>query len=78
MYNGVDVHQTRDYIELMCTTFIDKISEKYLATWMKHMYASSLGPTPFPLDANWWRDFDAAVSDSDVKDQAMLAIRQCN
>ena len=24
MYNGVDVHQTRDYIKLTCTTFIDK------------------------------------------------------
>jgi hypothetical protein len=51
MYNGVDVHQTRDYIKLTCTIFIDKISEKYLATWMKHMYASSMGPTPLPSDA---------------------------
>jgi hypothetical protein len=34
MYNGVDVHQTRDYIKLTCTTFIDKISRKYLATWL--------------------------------------------
>jgi hypothetical protein len=32
MYNGVDVHQTWDYIRLTCTTCINKISEKYLAT----------------------------------------------
>jgi hypothetical protein len=73
MYNGVDVHQTRDYIKLTCTTFIDKISEKYLATWMKHMYASSSHPTPFPSDANWWRDFNAAIGDPDPKEQATLA-----
>ena len=51
MYNGVGIHQTRDYIKLTCTIFIDKISEKYLATWMKHMYASSTHPTPLPSDA---------------------------
>jgi hypothetical protein len=73
MYNGVDVHQTRDYIKLTCTTFIDKISKKYLAMWMKPMYASSSRPTPFPLDADWWHDFNAAVGDPDVKEQATLA-----
>ena len=73
MYNGVNVHQTRDYIKLTCTTFIDKISEKYLAMWMKHMYASSSRPTPFPSDANWWRDFNAAIGDPDPKEQGTLA-----
>jgi hypothetical protein len=73
MYNGVDVHQTRDYIKLTCTTFIDKISEKYLATWMKHMYTSSTRPTPLPSDATWWRDFNVATGDPDAKEQATLA-----
>jgi hypothetical protein len=73
MYNGVNVHQTRDYIRLTCTTFINKISEKYLATWMKHMYASSTHPTPLPSDATWWRDFNAATGDPDMKEQAALA-----
>jgi hypothetical protein len=41
MYNGVDIFQTHHYIRLSCTSFIDKISEKYLSTWMKHMYALS-------------------------------------
>ncbi len=36
MYNGVDVLQTRHYIHLSCMSFINKISEKYLSTWMKH------------------------------------------
>jgi hypothetical protein len=73
MYNGVDIHQTRDYIRLTCTTFIDKISEKYLATWMRHMYASSTHPTPLPSDATWWWDFNAATGDPDTKEQATLA-----
>ncbi len=74
MYNGVNVHQTRDYIKLTCTTFIDKISEKYLATWMIHMYASSTCPTPLPSDASWWWDFNAATGrDPDAKVQATLA-----
>jgi hypothetical protein len=41
MYNGIDILQTQHYLQLSCTSFIDKICEKYLATWMKHMYASS-------------------------------------
>jgi hypothetical protein len=34
MYNGVDVHQTRDYIKISCTTYINKICDKYLNSWM--------------------------------------------
>jgi hypothetical protein len=30
MYNRIDVAQTRDYIKISCTTFINKICEKYL------------------------------------------------
>jgi hypothetical protein len=73
MYNGVDVHQTRDYIRLTCTAFINKISEKYSATWMKHMYASSMRLTPLPSDATCWRDFNAATGDPDTKEQAALS-----
>ncbi len=73
MYNGVDVHQTRDYIQLTCTTLINKISEKYLVTWMKHMYASSTHPTSLLLDPNLWREFNASTGDPDVNKQASLA-----
>ncbi len=30
MYNGVDVLQTKDYIKVSCTTYINKICDKYL------------------------------------------------
>ncbi len=71
MYNVVDMLQTCHY--LSCTRFIDKISEKYLSTWMKHMYASSTRSTPFPTDSAWWSKFNKVVGDPDDKAQASLA-----
>jgi hypothetical protein len=44
MYNGIDVLQSRHYVKISCTSFIDKICEKYQATWMKHLYAPSARP----------------------------------
>jgi hypothetical protein len=40
---------------------------------MKHMYASSTRPTPFPTDSAWWSKFNKVVGNSDVKAQALLA-----
>jgi hypothetical protein len=51
MYNGVNVLQTCHYIRLSCTSFINKISTKHLSSWMKHMYASTSHPMPFPTDS---------------------------
>ena len=73
MYNGVDILQTRHYVRLSCTSFIEKISEKYLATWMKHMYAPSTRPTPLPTDHAWWKEFNKATGDPDVTVQTSLA-----
>jgi hypothetical protein len=73
MYNGIDILQMGHYVQLSCTTLINKICEKYLATWMKHMYASSTRPTPFPTDSVWWKEFNKATGDPDVKVQALLA-----
>ncbi len=36
MYNGIDILQTRDYIKISCKTFINKIWDKYLKTWMQN------------------------------------------
>ncbi len=35
MYNGIDVYQTRDYIKIASTSFVDKCCDKYINTWMK-------------------------------------------
>jgi hypothetical protein len=67
MYNGVDVLQTRHYICFSCTSFIHKISEKYLSTWMKQLYAPSTRPTPLPTDAPWGKEFNKAIGDPDKR-----------
>jgi hypothetical protein len=38
MYNRVDIQKTRHYIKLLVKTFIDKVFEPYLKTWMKTCY----------------------------------------
>jgi hypothetical protein len=37
MYNGLDVMQTKGFIKITCTTYIECISAKHLASWMKNL-----------------------------------------
>ncbi len=39
MYNGIDVTQTRDYVKISSRTFINKICDKYLTSWMQNYTA---------------------------------------
>jgi hypothetical protein len=73
MYNGIDILQTRYYIKINLKTFINKIFEPYLATWMKTAYPSPARSTPLPSDPTWLKKFNAAVGDPDTKIQAQLA-----
>ncbi len=73
MYNGIDILQTRYYIKINVKTFVDKIFEHYLATWMKTAYPSPARSTPLPSDPTWLKKFNAAVGDPDKKIQAQLA-----
>jgi hypothetical protein len=48
LYNGLNVIQTRDYIKINCSTYLDKILIKHLSTWMKN-FAVPIGcPTSVP------------------------------
>jgi hypothetical protein len=73
MYNGVDVLQTRDYIKISSKSFIEKICEKYLNSWMQNFTSTEDRPTPLPTDPTWFKKFNAAVGDPDPKVQAKLA-----
>jgi hypothetical protein len=73
MYNGIDVHQTRHYIKISVTSFIDKVFVKHLETWMKSAYPSPARSTPFPSDATWHKSFNAAIGNPDPKHQTKLA-----
>ena len=46
LYNGVDILQTRHYIKLNVKTFIEKVFEKHIETWMKTSYPTPNRSTP--------------------------------
>jgi hypothetical protein len=73
MFNGIDITQTRDYIKISCKSFIDKCSEKHLATWMSSYLIASARLTPLPCDPSWFKKFNAAIGNPDPKKQADLA-----
>ena len=73
MYNGIDVIQTRHYIKISCTSYINKISNKYLQTWMRNYTSTNDRPTPLPTDPAWMKKFNAATGDPDPKVQVRLA-----
>jgi hypothetical protein len=73
MYNGIDILQTCYYIKINLKTFIDKIFEPYLATWMKTAYPSPARSTLLLSDPTWLKKFKVAVGDPDKKLQAQLA-----
>ena len=73
MYNGIDVLQTRDYIKISTTTFIDKICEKYLSSWMQNFTTTEDRPTPLPSDPTWLKKFNTAIGDPDPDVQKKLS-----
>jgi len=73
MYNGIDVLQTRNYIKISCKTFINKICDKCLNSWMQNFTSTEDQLTPLPTDPTWFKKFNTAIGDPDPKMQAKLA-----
>jgi hypothetical protein len=73
VYNGIDVLQTRNYIKISCKTFINKICNKYLNSWMQNFTSTEDQPTLLPTDPIWFKKLNAAIGDPDLKVQAKLA-----
>ncbi len=73
MYNGIDVQQTRNYITILCTTFINKICDKYLNTLMQNYTTTADRLTPLLMEPTWYKRFNAAIGNPDTKHQAQLA-----
>ncbi|KAL9178438.1 LOW QUALITY PROTEIN: hypothetical protein ACHAXT_003768 [Thalassiosira profunda] len=59
MFNGLDVLQTRDYIKVYAKTYIERISEKHLASWM-NLSQMSNRPTPLPTNESFLKSFHTA------------------
>jgi hypothetical protein len=60
-------------MKISSSTFINKISEKYLSTWMNNFTTMADPPTPLPLDPNWIKKFNAAIGNPDSTVQKKLA-----
>jgi hypothetical protein len=73
MYNKVDIYQTRHYIKLNVKTFVDKVFQRHIATWMKTSYPMPNRSTPLPHVDEWLKKFNAAIGDPNKKVQTTLA-----
>ncbi len=73
MYNGVDILQTKHYIKLSVKTFINKVFESHIATWIKTCYPMPSRSTPLPSNQTWLKKFNAAIGDPVAKVQSQLA-----
>jgi len=62
-----------NYIKISTTTFIDKICEKYLSSWMHNFTTTEDRPTSLPSDPTWLKKFNATIRDPDPDVQKKLA-----
>ena len=51
MFNGINVIQTRDYIKIICHTYMEKFCSTYMNTWLNKVPTTKNCPTPLPTDA---------------------------
>jgi hypothetical protein len=77
IYNGINVHQTWHYIKISVRSFISKVFEKHLATWMKSAYPNPAHYTPLPSDSAFQRKFNSSTSNPDRKPNKSW-LRICN
>ncbi len=73
MYNGIDVLQTRHYIKVSVRSFMEKVFEKHLITWMKSAYPSAARSTPLPSDQTFQKKFNSSVGNPDKTTQLNFA-----
>ena len=57
MFNGLDIHQTRDYVKISCETYIDRIHARHSDKWMKSVHIASDRPTPLPTADQFMKEF---------------------
>lgn len=72
LFNGVNVTQTRDWIRISVKTYIERIMDKHLKTWMRCDKEPAV-PTPLPSKRTFLRDFMNATGSTDERIQRELA-----
>jgi hypothetical protein len=73
LYNGLDVIHMRDFIKINCSTYIEKILEKHLSSWMKSFDVPAGRPTPLPSRESYIKTFLSATGDPDPTAQTRLS-----
>jgi hypothetical protein len=71
LFNGINVLQTRDYINISEETYIECICAKYLATWVNG--GRDKPTTPLPNKKEFICGFLSAVGDDDPLTQHAMA-----
>ena len=67
MYNGVNVEQTRHYVKISCESYIDKMCDKHLNSWMKAFVVPPRNPTPLPTTSGFMKSFLVAEGSPDTQ-----------
>ena len=75
LYNGLDIHQTRDYIKLSCETYIDKICQGHITNGWMTAYHIADRPTPLPTTQTFMKALQEDDGDPDPKAQKQLEKR---
>ncbi len=74
LFNGLDIEQTQYYIKISCSTYINRISEKYLDTWLRSHNIPNRA-TPLPQHDSFMKTFLSAVGDPTPRVQEELSNR---
>ena len=46
LFNGIDILQTRDYIKISVETYLERICEKHVDTWINFKRDKATTPLP--------------------------------
>lgn len=74
LFNGLDIEQTQSYIKISCTTYINRICDKYLETWLRSHNIPNRA-TPLPQNESFIKTFLSAEGDPDPRVQEELSTR---
>ncbi|KAL7529031.1 hypothetical protein ACHAXR_002756, partial [Thalassiosira sp. AJA248-18] len=73
LFNGFDVDQTKYYVKVSVESYLTRICEKHMETWMKDTPILKDRPLPLPSTKDFMKELLSAEGDPDPKVQAKLA-----
>jgi hypothetical protein len=73
LFNGIDIQQTQDYIKINCSTFLERICDKYLDGWLGKHTIMLARPTLLPQSKSFMTSFLNAEGDPSSTAQDLLS-----